>query len=195
MDWDKLGQQWREQSAAGGLAPLDVLRERDRALWRKVWRRDLLETVAAVFVAACFAVAAVVALGRAEWLVAAWALLLVAWAAYVPFRLRSARRLAREPGPDMPLLAFLEQQREAMFAQARMLERVWAWYLGPPAIGLAGFMFSVRGVTPRSLAYVGVMLAFCVVIAWLNRYAARNEFGERARALQAAIDRLREGDA
>lgn len=195
MDWDKLGQQWREQSVAGGLEPPEVLRERDRALWRKVWRRDLLETVAAVFVGACFAVAAVVALGRAEWLVAASALLLVAWAAYVPFRLRSARRLAREPEPDMPLLVFLEQQRDAMLAQARMLERVWAWYLGPPAIGLAGFMFGVRGVTPRSLAYVGVMLVLYALIAWLNRYAARKEFGERARALQGRIDRLREGDA
>lgn len=193
MDWDRLGQQWREQAPAGELVPLEVLRERDRALWRKVWWRDLVETVAAVLVAACFALAGAVAVAKGFWLVAASSLLLVAWAIYVPFRLRRARRLAVEPAPGMPLLASLRGQREAMLAQARMLERVWAWYLGPPAIGLAGFMLGIRGATLYTLAYIGVMLVLYASIAWLNRYAARKQFREQASSLQRQIERLEKG--
>lgn len=190
MDWERIGRQWREQAPDGEPATLEALRERDRALWRKARRRDLVETLVALVVVVVFAVAAQRLLEVGNWLAGGSALLIVAWAAWLPFRLHRGRRLAVEPDPGMPLLAWLEHRRDALLAQARMLEQIWSWYLAPPAIGAGGLKLGIDGLNPDSLAYFGFVLVLYAVIGWLNRRAARTRFRARADELQARIDRL-----
>lgn len=197
MDWDKMRQQWQEQTPApaGDLVPVDVLQDRDRALWRKVRWRDLIETVAALVVAVFFALLALEAVVKGNWLAAGSALLIAAWAVFVPFHLHRARRLAPEAERGMPLLAYLQRQRDAMLAQARMLEQVWLWYLGPPAIGLVGLTLGTEGATPGALAYLCTVFVMYVGVGWLNRYTARTKFRAQAAMLQRQIDHLTAGDA
>ena len=52
MDWDKLKDAWGDTAADAPLMAVEELRTLDRAMWKKVRRRDLVETVAAVIVVA-----------------------------------------------------------------------------------------------------------------------------------------------
>ncbi len=190
MDWDRIRTQWREATPSANLLSLHELRTRDGALWKTVRRRDLLETIAGVFVAIFFGAMTIVALSRGEWLQGGFALLVAGWGAELPFRMHRHRRLALEPGHGLDLRAFLERQRDAALVQARLLERVWLWYLAPPAIGLAGLTLARDGLTAGALRFIGVMLVLCVVLVWANRYAARTQFRAHADALERQLDAL-----
>ncbi|MEN1928644.1 hypothetical protein WCE37_06570 [Luteimonas sp. MJ250] len=195
MDWDKMRDAWRGDTPTVHLLPIDELQKRDQALWKKVRRRDLIETIAAVLVAVFFALITLAALIDGEWLQAGFALLITAWGVALPFRLRCSRRLAPEPDHDAPLLAYLQRQRDATLAQARMLEQVWLWYLTPPAIGLAGLTLARDGATAGTLRYLAVMLVLYAALAWINRRVARTQFRAHAETLQRQIDALAASDA
>ena len=190
MDWNQLRHDWQDAAPAAPMMAVDELRRRDRSLWTKVRRRDLLETVAAVAVVVWFGLMAIVALVEGAWLQAAFTLLVVAWGAVLPFGLRRSRRLARDGDHGVSMLAYLQAQREAALAQARMLERVWLWYLAPPAIGITGLTLARDGFTPGALGYLAVLVLLYAGIAWLNRHAARTQFRAHADELQRQIDAL-----
>lgn len=190
MDWDKLRSEWREATPEASMMAAEELRARDRSLWKQVRRRDLVETVAAVIVVVFFSLVVIGALAEGEWLQVASALLIASWGAWLPFKLRQARRAAEPDRPGAPTLDYLRQQRDASLLQARMLERVWLWYLTPPAIGIIGLRLAQDGPTAGSLAYFGVMLVLYVGLAWLNRWTARTRFRAHADVLQRQIDEL-----
>ncbi|MGY0651553.1 hypothetical protein ACW7GZ_06760 [Luteimonas sp. A537] len=194
MDWDKMRNAWRGDAPTVRLLPMEELRTRDQALWKKVRRRDLVETVAAVLVVIFFALITLAALVEGEWLQAGFALLITAWGVALPFRLRRSRRLAPDPDHGVPLLAYLQRQRDATLAQARMLEQVWLWYLTPPAIGLTGLTLARDGATAGALRYLAVMLVLYAALAWINRRVARTQFRAHAETLQRQIDRLARDD-
>lgn len=195
MDWKKLGQQWRSEGPSAPAVPLDELKARDEALRKQVRRRDMLETLAAVAVGIFFALAAVVLVIGGNWVAAAFSALLVAYAAFVPVKLRRARRWLPLVEHHMPLVEGLARQRDAAMAQARMLEQVWLWYLVPPGVGILGLTLAIGGITRGSLAYLGMVLVLYVGIGWLNRHVARTKFRTHAMALQRQIDALAGGDA
>ncbi|MGY0611924.1 hypothetical protein [Luteimonas sp. A501] len=194
MDWDKMRNAWRGDAPTVCLLPMEELRTRDQALWKKVRRRDLVETVAAVLVVIFFALITLAALVEGEWLQAGFALLITAWGVALPFRLRRSRRLAPDPDHGVPLLAYLQRQRDATLAQARMLEQVWLWYLTPPAIGLIGLTLARDGATAGALRYLAVMLVLYAALAWINRRVARTQFRAHAETLQRQIDGLARDD-
>ena len=194
MDWDKLRNQWRETAPAAPLMAVDELRALDASLWKKVRRRDMVETAAAVIGAVFFGLTTVGTLVEREWLQAGFALLITAWAVWLPFRLRRARRSAAADGHDASMLEHLRRQRDAALVQARMLERIWLWYLAPPATGLVGLTLARDGYTRGALGYVAAVLLLCAGLAWLNRHTARTQFRAHANTLQRQIDAL-EGDA
>lgn len=193
MDWDKLRHEWRREAPDLPMAAMDEVRTRDRRLWWKVRLRDRIETAVAVVVALFFGLVAVGDGARGDWVEAGFALLIAIWAAVLPFQLRRARRLAPEDDPTVPLIAFLRGQREAALAQARLLERVWLWYLLPPAVGIAGLTFAHDGFNRGSLHRLGITLLLYAGIAWLNRRTARTQFRSHAEALQHQIDALEAG--
>lgn len=195
MDWENMKQQWRQADEAMPAVSLEQLRRQEEAICKQLRRRDRLETAAAIFVAVCFGVAALVLLAGAKWLAAGFALLLVVWAALVPLRLRHARRQMPGQTPQLPLLESLGRQRDAALAQARMLEQVWLWYLTPPTIGIAGLTLVLSGPSTFALVYLGSLLVLYVVIAWFNRRTARTKFRVLADHLQCQIDELAAEDA
>lgn len=190
MDWDSLRQQWRQDAPAASTSSIDELRSLDQALRKRVRRRDMGETAAAVVVAVFFAWSALDLAADAEWVALGFALLLVAWAVTVPLRLRRARREVPEEDPRQPLVENLGRQRDAALVQARMLERVWLWYLTPPAIGLFGMTLARSGPSAFALAYLAAVAVLYIGLAWINRRVARTQFRAHAERLQRQIDAL-----
>ena len=190
MDWDSMKQRWQHDAPAVPAASIDELQALDQAIRRRVRRRDLLETVAAVAVAVFFTLTALGMASRGEWAAVGFSVLLVAWAAVVPLRLRHARRQVPEEDPQLPLVENLGRQRDAALAQARMLEQVWLWYLGPPLIGIVGITLALRGPSMFALVYLSVVVVLYLGIAWYNRHAARTKFRAHAERVQRQIDAL-----
>ena len=190
MDWDDIRNRWREDAPQAPLVSLDVLQRADDSLVRAVRKRDRIETVVAVVVVVFFLVGAVGAAAQGLWLELFFRLVVVAWAAWLPFAFRRARNAVPTADPRMPQLEYLALQRDAALVQARLLERVWLWYLTPPAIGIFGLTLAMDGVTVRSLAYLGSVLALYAGLAWYNRRVARTKFRAHADRLQGHIQRL-----
>lgn len=190
MDWDSMKQRWQHDAPAVPAASIDELQALDQAIRRRVRRRDLVETVAAVAVAVFFTLTALGMASRGEWAAVGFSVLLVAWAAVVPLRLRHARRQVPEEDPQLPLVENLGRQRDAALAQARMLEQVWLWYLGPPLIGIVGITLALRGPSMFALVYLSVVVVLYLGIGWYNRRAARTKFRAHAEELQRQIDAL-----
>lgn len=193
MDWNNIRQQWAAQPAPEGQPPgAAALREQAGKLQRTIRRRDLLETIAAVVVVVFFALVAGGAASDGNWMRLGFALLIVIWALYLPFHLRRARRQLPDPQPDLPLRSFLERQRDAALAQARMLEQAWLWYVAPAMVGLVGLTLSEPGAGSDrgALLYIGGSLLFGAFVAWLNRHTAKHTFHAHAQALQSQIEAL-----
>lgn len=195
MDWNSMRQRWLQDAPVATGVSIDELRAQDRKIRRQVRRRDLLETWAAVLVAVFFALAVVGLASRGQWVGSGFALLLMAWAALVPLRLRRARRQVPAEAPQLSLVDNLSRQRDAALAQARMLEQVWLWYLTPPMIGIFGLTLALRGPSTFSLVYLASVLVLYAVIAWINCRVARTKFRAHAERLQHQIDALAGEDA
>lgn len=190
MDWNNLRQRWQSAAAADAFDDVEAVRERDRKLRGTVKRRDYIETAVALFVMPFFLWTAWNLATGDKLLGAAFALFIALWAGFVPLRLWHTRRRMPTPHPDRPLREYLDEEREAMLAQARMLESVWVWYLGPCMIGVLGLVFSIRTPTIGTWVYVGIVVAFCVLIGWANHVAARKHFRAMAEDIGRQIQAL-----
>lgn len=195
MDWNELRHRWHEVQATPVPPTLERdVEARDRALRDAVRRRDRLETLVAAAMAPLFAGIAAWLASRGAWIAFGFCALIVAWIGYVPWRLKQARRALAEPRPDLTLVEYLRAQRDAMLAQARMLEQAWLWYVAPCVVGIAGLVLSLGGVTTKTVAYLAVVGAGGIVLAYANRRAARTEFREQAAAIARQLERLDEED-
>lgn len=198
MDWNQMRQRWQSAgeppmaSSDGEL--LADLRQREARVSSQVRRRDRLETTVALLLAPIFGYAGWRAGLRGDWLPMFFMLWLTVWVIYVPWHFWRVRRRMSPARPQMALVDHLRQQRDAMLAQARMLEQVWLWYLAPCAIGAIGLNFAVSGATPRNFIYAAVVLAVCVLLDWLNRRAARTHFRDLATRIDQQLAALLKED-
>lgn len=184
MDWDTLQRRWHQQPAAAPDAELADVLDGNERLRRKVGRRDWVETSAAAIVAVAFGLFAWRDAGVGNWLAAAFALFVVSWACWLPFRLRRSR--LPEIPRDLPMRNYLQRQGAALREQARMLESVWRWYVLPPMLGAAAHQIAAAGFSSgRDVGYLVFLLLFSAAIVWLNRHVARTHF-------RAAADRVEE---
>ena len=195
MDWKQMQQRWQQQAPGGTEAPsLDSVRRRDELLRATIRRRNLIETSVAVLMFPIFAFAAWRAGLRGAWESAFFSTWLAVWTLYVPWQLWRTR--GSQPGRpvDVAVLDYLRQERDATLAQARLLERVWLWYVLPCAIGVIGLNFAALGSRPMTWIYAGVVVSFSVALALINRRVARTELRPHAADLEHQINRLTNED-
>ena len=191
MSWKDLQVQWKHTAVTPLPASIvqDTLRRAQR-LRRRVFLRDGIETVVAL------AMVPVVfgwlrdAMHARLLLMEASAALLLAWLFFVPWRLWRARRLLHRNDPGLPLQRYLERQKQAMLAQARMLEQVVWWYLTPCMLGLTGLTVGKQGLTRGVLIYLSIVLVLYVAIERLNRRTAKQYFRRRAADIDTAFSEL-----
>lgn len=196
MDWNQIRRQWQSTSDATAPASdsemLADLRQRESRVRSLVKRRDRLETIVAVMLAPVFGYVAWRAGSRADWLAMFFSLWLTAWVIYVPWHFWRVRRRMAQPRPELALVEYLGQQRDAMLAQARMLEQVWIWYLAPCAIGVIGLNLAGTGATTFTLIYAVIVLALCAFLGRMNRRAARIHFRDLAAQIDQQLARIAE---
>lgn len=190
MDWKHIQQQWQAQHEDANGLDVEAVRRRDAKLHAQVRRRDWLETAVALVVGPFFGGVAWHLGAAGNWGGMGAALLLSLWALYVPWHLWLTRRRLPQPQHELPLRDYLRQERDAMLAQARMLEQIWLWYLGPCAVGLVGLVLARGPVTVYKLVYLGVVFAMFAFIGYANRYVARTQFRVLVTQIDQQLDQL-----
>lgn len=116
-------------------------------------------------------------------------LLSVSWFIYLVFKLRDNRRLKRPTDLTLPFKEQLENQRQNMEQEARLLNSVLYWYVLPPFIANIVFIFGVGDPTafgwePQLIDFIPVTMAskfsmigfialFSTFIVWLNKRAVK----------------------
>lgn len=179
-----------ELSQAGEEEIADWVAERAERFEKKIRRRDLLETGAAVFVAAFFGYEIVTA---SRLLARMGAGVLLVAAGYVVWRLRRARRAFEADGTGLPVAVRLRLQLRKVEAQIELLESVLWWYVAPLALGAVLFIVGTGGGVAATLLSVAVVVAGSGLVWRLNRRAARKGLRPRRRELIRRIRRLEEG--
>jgi hypothetical protein len=191
MSWKDLQDQWKRAAVTPLPASTvrDTLRRAQRLRRRILWR-DGIETVVALAMVPIVFGWLRDAVHARVWLMEASAALLLAWLFYVPWRLWRARRLLPRNDSSLPLPRYLELQKQAMLAQARMLEQIVWWYLAPPMLGIAGLAVGKHGLTRSVLIYLAAVFVVYAVIARLNKRAAKHNFRRRAADIDATFREL-----
>ena len=173
MNFDDVGRIWRDEVTGEfrRRRTEDLSSARDRAadLDAKVLRRDLRETIAALIVIPFYIRFAI----RASTPISALgAIIVVITAAIVPFRLRMARRPARDL--TLPVGRAVEIEVARLRAQERLLGSVLVWYLGPFGIGVILHVVGSAIVSPLfKVLYTLLVLVACGLLLVLNRRVAR----------------------
>ncbi|MEM8963448.1 MAG: hypothetical protein AAGD38_18340 [Acidobacteriota bacterium] len=166
---------------------------RARRMHRKIFRRDLLETGIAVLLMPFFGWFGWLALTKQRWVIFAFSVFLVAALVYIPWRLWRERRKLPRPDPNRSVKAYLREERDAMRAQAELLESIWGWYLGPLGVGVIGLYVAVRGLVWQSLAYAAAVAFMYILIGWSNRAAAKKHYRATVASLDAQLAELENG--
>jgi hypothetical protein len=181
--WERLGAAWRNEPV-GAPPPIDVaeVRRRADAFARTIRRRNLREIAAGAVVIAGGAGIAATAPARLGQL-GGVAMVLGAIAVSLFIALRARNRPA--PPPAAPTREVLAHERAELERQARLLERVWIWYLAPllPSVVLIYADALIRALgrsgpertvgIALSAGLFGASLAFFVLIGRLNARAAQ----------------------
>lgn len=192
MKLDDYREAWREQELSGGDEPdeeelLDWVQEQSEAFERRIRRRDLLETVAAVLVAGLFGYEAATS---ASWLVRIGAAIIVLGSGFVVWWLRRARTSGPERAADRSVADRLRAERERVEIQIRLLESVVWWYLAPPTVGATLFIVGLDAGTAATLTSLAVVAAVFGFIWYLNRRAVRTHLRPRRDELNRLLEGL-----
>jgi hypothetical protein len=180
--WAALGASWRGGASAGesgdGSAfdaiDVDELKARSASFARTIRHRNLREVVAGVVV-----IASGLWIAWTAWstLVAIGGVAMAIGAASVTTVILLRARNIVPPPPDAPTPEIIAYERAQLERQARLLERVWAWYLAPLLPGIVAIYVDVFLRAPHARPRIGAMflgtLAFFVFLGWLNARAAR----------------------
>ncbi len=161
---------------------VDELRRKAQKLEKRIYRRNLREYAAAIFVIAVFAWKTAVSTVAFERIGSS---LVVACTLYVVYHLhrKGSPGTARPDTAFAPLLDFYRTELER---QRDLLRSIWSWYLGPLAFPMFVLMLGTAMTKPSARPSVLLSLAplvALVLLVWkLNQRVARK--------LQREIDAL-----
>ncbi len=185
MNFDQLGQSWRDENkAAVSEAPAEEKRLEQyvattRATERfaaKVFRRDLIETAAGLFVIYAFGSmlweGKVIARATLPMVSAAGMVINILGAIYVIYRLHRTRTSTPTPRLDASMREYCDSEIERVEKQMAMLRSVHIWYLGPFYVGVLLVFLGVDGPGVEFVIMSAVVTVLYAFIAALNRFAA-----------------------
>lgn len=190
--WSSDNESTRDDMSTHSLSDTDLLRlvkEQAHAFDKKIWRRDLLESIAAVFVFLFFGW---IAWHDPSWLVRSGALIVMGGSALIFWRLRRARTRHAAPSADQPVAAMLRTERTKIDAQIHLLESVLWWYIAPLAIGLLLVTVGDSGWTTFTFVYGAIILLGGAGIYAMNQRAVRRSLRPRREELTRLLDQVEE---
>ena len=180
---DGLQQLWRDQPLTAPTVDLEALRGRAERFRKGIQRRNVVETIAAVFVATFMPYLAFDA-GEEMPLLSRVGLALAApGALFVIVYLWRRGAAGAHPDPSLSVSEHQAALRVALGRQAELMDRAWLWYVGPllPVLVLfnAGLVVDLlrRPAAPVAGLILGLVIAtqlgFLVFIVRANRIGAR----------------------
>ncbi len=198
MSFDELQGEWQSHDHADGLQRdpnllLDEVRRKYDALGASLFRRDLVEVIAACVVVAFFSYSGFV---RND-----WTLFLCAFGgAFVGCFLivdRWNQRRHRAPS-ESSLQVCLQADLAQVNHQIWLLKNIFWWYLLPPSIGVIAFLGSIawkeRHASPLRQSILGVFALVCGLAFWggykLNQRAVTKTFIPRRDELETLLRNL-----
>ncbi|MFB6099413.1 MAG: hypothetical protein ABEK84_09945 [Salinibacter sp.] len=169
---------------------LRLVKEKADALDRRIWWRDLLESIAALAVFLFFGWL----LQEPSWWTRAGALLVMSGSVYVFWRLRRARTRYDDPSPNRPVVEVIRTQRAKVEEQIQLLDNILWWYLAPIVLGVLLIIIGDNGWSWATLLQTGVVLAVAALIYALNQRGRRCTFEPRREELTRLLEQVEEGD-
>lgn len=180
---DDLTTLWRNDDEPGPQVDVRGIRKSNRTFRRQIALRNGVELFAAGVVVAWFGARAVAT--DDPW--AALAFGLCSLGGLIVGGLIWWRGDSPEAEPEDSLAAFVDEHRAALLYQARLLETVPLWYIGPLLPGL-GLLLFLRTPAPgedgfgTGLMVIACNIAFLAFVIAINRSAAR-QMRRKAEAL------------
>lgn len=173
MTFDELRTPWQETNC--GSTSLEKREELVVRVCRRVERtgasivrRDVIETLAAVFVILCFGGMFLTIDGVVAKIGAATVVL---GAFYIVYRLYQARMDRKLSRLDDSVRDFYKTEIERLNRQIDLLRSVLWWYISPLMVGANLIFFGVNGIGIGSIGYLIFTLFFGWGIYWLNQNA------------------------
>ena len=167
---------------------LRLVKEKAHAFDKKIWRRDLWESIAAVVVFLAFAWM----LQDPSWVVRTGALTVMAGSVYIFWRLRRARRRHADDALDRPVAEVLRAEREKVNEQIHLLKNVLWWYIAPLALGVLLVTIGDNGWSGFTIGYAVVVVLGSAIIYALNQRAVRRCLHPRREELTRLLDQVEE---
>ena len=172
MNFDQLGPCWRDENEkASADERLERFVATSRAVERfteRVFRRDLIETAACLYVIYAFGSMLVdggAFAGAALPVVSGLGMVVnILGAVYVIYRLHRTRVSTPRPRLDAPIREYCEEEITRVEKQIALLRSVHLWYLGPFYIGVNLVFLGVDGLC----AEFWVAAALVTFVYWLN---------------------------
>ena len=165
---------------------LHLVKQQSAAFDKKIWRRDLLESVAAVVVFLAFAWM----LRDPSWIVRIGALLVMAGSAYTFWRLRRARTRHERNAMDRPVAEVLRDERAKVDEQIHLLENVLWWYIAPIALGVLMVAIGNSGWSWFTGIYTAAVVLGSAGVYVLNQRAVRRCLRPRREKLTRLLNQV-----
>lgn len=168
---------------------LHLVKEQSEAFDKKIWRRDLLESIAA---AAVFGFFGWLAWHDPSHLVQIGSLIIMSGSAFIFWRLRRARTRFADAPMDQPVKQMLRRERAKVDAQIRLLGSVFWWYIAPLLVGLLFVTVGDNGWSTFTFVYGSAVLLGAVGIYALNQRVVRHSLCPRREELTRLLDQVKE---
>jgi membrane protein implicated in regulation of membrane protease activity len=170
---------------------LRLVKDKAESLDKRIWRRDLLESIAALAVILFFGWTA---LEAASWWIRGGAFIVIAGTIHIYWRLRRARTRYDDPSSDRPVAEVIRTQRAKVEEQIQLLDNILWWYLAPLVVGALLIIFGDDGWSWATLLQTAVVLTVSAVIYGLNQRGRRCTFEPRREELTRLLKQVGEGD-
>lgn len=179
--WASLGAAWRSDDGGVSFEAVDVdaVRARGATFARRIRRRNAIEVFGCAFVIAS---GVQIVWTETRPLMVAGGVAIALGATVVAAMLLVRARNAAPPPLDAPTRDILAHERRELDRQARLLERVWVWYLAPLLPGVIlicsdELLLAIERGSPYAIVeaagfFLAALLAF-VFVGWLNARSAR----------------------
>ena len=189
--WSSTNESDTDSMSAQTLSESDLLRlvkDKADAFDQKIWRRDIIESIAALAVFLFFAWM----LRDPSWLVRLGALTVMGGSALIYWTLRRTRTRHDDASLDRPVADVLRTERAKVDDQIRLLETVLWWYLGPLVVGILLVTIGDSGWSAFTVGYGTVVLLFAAGIYVLNQRAVRTDLKPRREELTRLLEQVEE---
>lgn len=194
MTFDDLQQQWQGSNESSAQQPVNtnaLLRTFRRAekLKSTIFRRDMIESIAAIFVIISFGKGIV---SLTSWMAKSGAFICVCSAIWIIYKLHHTRKVQGESRLELSVREYFQMEIQRAEKQIHLLRTIASWYIAPCMLG-ANLVFAGSS---RSWEAIVAYLLTTLLLSWgiyaLNQRAVDKELVPVYDELKSQLNELSE---